>query len=87
MNKQNLPADFNEVLEHINVLKQGRNMSWMDAILEYCDNNDIRIEEVGYLIKEQPSFLKIVERDFRENKFIRSTNSSKVVMNMLREWM
>lgn len=86
MTKQHIPKDFNEVLDRINVLKQDKGMTWMDAILEYCETDDVRIEEVGYLIKEQPSFLKIIEKDFKDNNFIKSTKKTSIV-NLLSEWM
>lgn len=68
--EEKLPKDFNEVLNGIYVLKQELDMTWMDAILEFCEVKNYRIEEVGFMLKDNKNFIKILEDDFIRNKHI-----------------
>jgi hypothetical protein len=81
---ERLPKDFNEVLAGIHKLKQNEGMTWMDAILEFCEENEYRIEDVGYMLKENKNFLRIIEDDFKRNKFIRGQVEDK--LSLLDEW-
>lgn len=78
------PDDFNEVLDGIHILKQHKDMTWMDAILEFCETNDYRIEDVGFMLKENKNFLKILEDDFKRNRHIRGYVEEK--LSILDEW-
>jgi hypothetical protein len=78
------PRDFNEVLNGIHILKKGRDMTWMDAILEYCETDGYRVEEVGFMLKENKNFLKILEDDFKRNKHLRGFVNEK--LSLLDDW-
>ena len=78
------PKDFNRILNGIHLLKQEKDMTWMDSILEYCEVENYRIEDVGYMLKENKNFLKILEDDFKKNKHIRGHVDNK--KSFLSDW-
>lgn len=84
MIEETVPKDFNEVLDGIHILKQDKEVTWMDAILEYCENNNYRIEDVGFMLKENKNFLKILEDDFKRNKYMRGF--VKELISQLDDW-
>lgn len=80
---EKMPKDFNEVLHGIQIMKQ-QSMNWMDAIIEYCNENDYRPEDVGYILREHKNFVKILEDDFKRNKYLRG--SIEELQDLLEEW-
>ena len=42
------PQDFTITIEHI---KKSKNMTYMDAIQYYCEQNNIELETVGKLVQ------------------------------------
>jgi hypothetical protein len=78
------PKDINIVLHGINLLREDKEMSWMDAILEYCEVESYRIEEVGFLLKGNKNFIKILEDDFKRNKHLRGEAQEKI--SLLDDW-
>ena len=83
---ERVPKDFNELLEGINIIKKDKEHDWMSAIIEYCEINEYRIEDVGFMIKEQKNFLKIVSDDFKRNKYIKDENDTKELIDLFSEW-
>ena len=55
------PQDFTITIEHI---KKSKNMTYMDAIQYYCDQNNIELETVGKLVQ---GALKSKVREEAEN--------------------
>ena len=55
------PQDFTITIEHI---KKSKNMTYMDAIQYYCEQNNIELETVGKLVQ---GALKSKVRDEAEN--------------------
>lgn len=85
--EEKLPKDFNEVLDGIHSLKNEKDMTWMDAILEFCEVNNYRIEDVGFMLSENKNFIKILESDFIKNNHMRRSNTnSPTLYNMLEDW-
>jgi hypothetical protein len=82
--QEKIPKDFNEVLDGIHLLKKDNGMTWMDAILEFCETDGYRVEEVGFMLKENKNFLKILENDFKRNKHLRGFIEEK--MSLLDDW-
>lgn len=82
--EEKLPKDFNEVLDGIHTLKNEKDMTWMDAILEFCDNNNYRIEDVGFMLSENKNFKKILENDFIKHNHIKGVQ--KTTTNMIEDW-
>lgn len=58
---------------HIEQLAKDKRLSHMDAVLEYCKNNQIEPEDVSRLIGK--SLKEKIERDFMELGFIQRTAS------------
>jgi len=44
----------------------------MDVIKEYCYENDLPIEELGYLISEDEYLKRYVENNLKQYKYIKS---------------
>ena len=42
------PQDFTITIEHI---RRSKNMTYMDAIQYYCEQNNIELETIGKLVK------------------------------------
>ena len=55
------PQDFTITIEHI---KKSKNMTYMDAIQYYCEQNNIELETVGKLVQ---GALKSKVREEAEN--------------------
>lgn len=83
--EEKLPKDFNEVLDGIHTLKNQKDMTWMDAILEFCDDNNYRIEDVGFMLSENKNFKKILESDFIKHNHIKGIHKS-TIKNMIEDW-
>lgn len=83
--EEKLPKDFNEVLEGIHTLKNEKDMTWMDAILEFCEENNYRIEDVGFMLSENKNFKKILESDFVKHRHLRTAQVIKI-KNMIEDW-
>jgi hypothetical protein len=82
--EEKVPKDFNEILDGIYILKQDKDTTWMDAILEFCETNSYRIEDVGFMLKENRNFLKILEEDFKRTNFMRGF--IKDLSTQIEEW-
>ena len=81
--EEKMPKDFNKVLHDITEIKKCKEHNWMSAILEYCEVNNYRIEEVGYILKENKNFLKIISSDFKLNNHIKM---EKELNKNINEW-
>ena len=55
------PQDFTITIEHI---KKSKNMTYMDAIQYYCEQNNIELEAIGKLVQ---GALKSKVREEAEN--------------------
>ena len=55
------PKDFTITIEHI---KKSKNMTYMDAIQYYCEQNNIELETIGKLVQ---GALKSKVREEAEN--------------------
>ena len=55
------PQDFTITIEHI---KRSKNMTYMDAIQYYCEQNNIELETIGKLVQ---GALKSKVREEAEN--------------------
>tara|TARA_B100001939_G_scaffold157603_1_gene136244 strand:+ start:572 stop:796 length:225 start_codon:yes stop_codon:yes gene_type:complete len=55
------PQDFTITIEHI---KKSKNMTYMDAIQYYCEQNNIELETIGKLVQ---GALKSKVREEAEN--------------------
>lgn len=84
--EEKLPKDFNEVLDGIHSLKNKKGMTWMDAILEFCDINSYRIEDVGFMLAENKNFKKILESDFVRHNHIRGLSRHNIIGNTIEDW-
>lgn len=82
--EEKLPKDFNEVLDGIHTLKNQKDMTWMDAILEFCDENNYRIEDVGFMLSENKNFKRILESDFIKHNHIKGVKKTNT--NMIEDW-
>ena len=62
-------ANYNEFKESdgyqlLNLLQNSENM--MEEIIEFCKENNFKIEEVGYFISEKKDFKMLCETNFKK---------------------
>ena len=75
---------YSEIKEEIALLnnfyeyiKQNPNDCIMDTIKEFCNDNDIEYEYIGYLISENKDLKDYAEANLKKFKFIRSPGVKK----------
>jgi hypothetical protein len=59
-------------------------LSLMDKILSYCEENDLRYEDVGEELKNDKFFIELLKNDLIQNNYIRSEEVK--VRNSLGDW-
>lgn len=60
--------------------------SMLDVILEYCDYNDLDINEIGDILSESKEFKDFLEKELISNSFIKSKKQKREPEIILEDW-
>lgn len=77
MDNQNIEHQnslISSFIEEVELLRRRGNINWIDAVIGYCENNDVDIEAVGSLIKKNPKLRAAIEQEAEELNFLEKTS-------------
>ena len=68
--------DAKNVLYKIEVFRNAKNISYLDATVLYCKENDIEVESIAELIKKDPTFKMMLTADAQRLNLLKVTSTA-----------
>jgi hypothetical protein len=75
--EENYPFLVNDIIRHLEYVKtHDKNISMVDAIIEFCNKNNIHIETAGDAISSDNYLKSFIEKDCEMRKIFKSNTNT-----------
>lgn len=71
-----MKSSASKILKQIDEFKVSKNITFMEAVIEFCEKNKIELEAVGDAIRQLPRYKSMMEEDASNLNMLKTKNKT-----------